>query len=331
MSDQTNPVAPEAPVKTASEIYPPSTEVIARAHVKDWHAMHEYAVRHPDQFWADHADELGWYQPWDTVLDDTNKPFFKWFTGGRTNIVHNAIDRHLRTHRKNKLALIWEGEDGSERTFSYFALNREVSKFANVLKALGVQEGRPGHHLHGPRPRAAVRHAGLRQDRRDPLGGLRRLLGRGAARPHRRRAESRCWSPATAASCAARSSSSKKIVDEALQRTRRPWRRDRRASAPATTVEWRRPRPLVARPDGPADRQRQVRDRADGRRGPAVHPLHLRHHRQAQGHRAHPRRLHGGHLHHLRSMSSTSRTRTATGARPTRAGSPATPTSSTRR
>ena len=68
-------------------------------------------------------------------------PFYKWFTGGKINIVNNAIDRHLNTWRRNKLALIWEGEPGDYRTYSYHALNREVSKFANVLKSMGVKKG----------------------------------------------------------------------------------------------------------------------------------------------------------------------------------------------
>ena len=74
-------------------------------------------------------------------MDDSQAPFFKWFVGGKTNIVHNALDRHLRTYHKNKLALIWEGEPGDVRTFSYFALNREVCKFANVLRSMGVRKG----------------------------------------------------------------------------------------------------------------------------------------------------------------------------------------------
>jgi acetyl-CoA synthetase len=85
---------------------------------------------------------LEWFKKWDKVLDDSNKPFFKWFVGAKTNIVHNAIDRHLKTYRKNKLALIWESEDGKDhRTFSYFAMNREVSRMANIIKAMGVQKG----------------------------------------------------------------------------------------------------------------------------------------------------------------------------------------------
>jgi acetyl-CoA synthetase len=75
------------------------------------------------------------------VLDDSNKPFYKWFVGGKTNIVYNCLDRHVASWRKNKLALIWEGEKGEMRSFSYHALNREVCMFANVLRSMGVHKG----------------------------------------------------------------------------------------------------------------------------------------------------------------------------------------------
>jgi acetyl-CoA synthetase len=75
------------------------------------------------------------------VLDSSKAPFFKWFVGGKTNIVHNALDRHVKSWRKNKLALLWEGEDGEQRTYSYFKLWKEVNRFANVLKAMGVKKG----------------------------------------------------------------------------------------------------------------------------------------------------------------------------------------------
>ena len=82
----------------------------------------------------------------------SDRPFFKWFVGGKTNIAHNALDRHVKSlGRKNKLAMIWEGEDGEQRTYSYFRLWKEVNRFANVLKSMGVEEGRPRHHLHGAR------------------------------------------------------------------------------------------------------------------------------------------------------------------------------------
>jgi acetyl-CoA synthetase len=124
------------------DVYYPSEQVVAQARLKDWDALAEKAGKDLEGFWADEASELEWYKKWDKVLDDSNKPFFKWFVGARTNIVHNAVDRHLKTHRKNQLALIWESEDGKDhRTYSYFAMNREVSRMANIIKAMGVQKG----------------------------------------------------------------------------------------------------------------------------------------------------------------------------------------------
>ena len=94
-----------------------------------------------EAFWAKEASELHWFQTWDKVLDDSNKPFYQWFTGGKVNIVYNCLDRHTETSRRNKLALLWEGEKGEFRSYSYFALRRETCKFANVLRSLGVQKG----------------------------------------------------------------------------------------------------------------------------------------------------------------------------------------------
>ena len=123
------------------EVFYPAQAVVDQANVKEYDELYRYSIEDPEGFWGDRASELGWYKKWDKVLDDSNAPFYKWFVGGKTNIVHNAIDRHLKTWRRNKLALIWEGEKGDVRTFSYHALNREVSKFANVLKSMGVKKG----------------------------------------------------------------------------------------------------------------------------------------------------------------------------------------------
>jgi acetyl-CoA synthetase len=131
-------------------IYHPAPHIVENANItaymrskgfSTWEELYRWSIEHPELFWADMANRLEWYEPWEKVLDDSNKPFYKWFVGGKFNIVHNAIDRHLKTARRNKQALIWEGEDGSYRAFSYFGINREVSKFANVLKSMGVQQG----------------------------------------------------------------------------------------------------------------------------------------------------------------------------------------------
>jgi acetyl-CoA synthetase len=123
-------------------VYHPPQEIVTAAHVPDYDALRAEAAADPVAFWEARAKELlNWYAPWESVLDDSNAPFFKWFAGGKTNVVLNALDRHQRTSTRNKIALVWEGEDGSLRTFSYFALNREVCQFANVLKSMGVQKG----------------------------------------------------------------------------------------------------------------------------------------------------------------------------------------------
>jgi acetyl-CoA synthetase len=140
-STETAEVASDGRPALSGEVFYPSEEVAAQATITD----HEVQTRRADVdlegFWAERAEELEWYQKWDTVLDDTGKPFFKWFVGAKTNIVHNALDRHINTWRKNKLALIWEGENGDVRTLSYHALNREVCRFANVLRSMGVGKG----------------------------------------------------------------------------------------------------------------------------------------------------------------------------------------------
>ena len=131
----------ESQTQLEGDVVLPAPEAVAHAHVKEYETLYRRSIDDPESFWGEIAGELEWYRKWDRVLDDSQAPFFKWFVGARTNIVHNAIDRHLKTYRKNKLALIWEGEPGDKRTFSYYALNREVSKFANVLKSMGVHKG----------------------------------------------------------------------------------------------------------------------------------------------------------------------------------------------
>ena len=123
------------------ELYHPSDEVLKNAHIKDYDSLYKKSILERESFWAEEAEKLFWHKKWDKVLDDSNKPFYKWFVGGKTNIIANAIDRHLETSVRNKMALIWEGEPGDVKTYSYHALNREVSKFANVLMAMGAKKG----------------------------------------------------------------------------------------------------------------------------------------------------------------------------------------------
>jgi acetyl-CoA synthetase len=124
-----------------SDVYHPTPSTVRESHVPDYEALRKEAARDLKRFWEGRAKELDWYAPWSKVLDDSKAPFYQWFVGGKTNVVLNALDRHQNTATRNTLALIWEGENGDLRTFSYFALNREVCQFANVLKSMGVKRG----------------------------------------------------------------------------------------------------------------------------------------------------------------------------------------------
>jgi len=125
-------------------LFPPSAEFSARAHVPSIEAyerLYAEADTDPEKFWGGIASQLEWFQPWTKVLDWSGAPFAKWFVGGKLNLSHNCLDRHLTTWRKNKAALIWEGEPGEIRTLTYQQLHSEVCRFANVLKSLGVKTG----------------------------------------------------------------------------------------------------------------------------------------------------------------------------------------------
>ncbi len=125
-------------------VFAPPADFAEQAHIRSFDAyqqLYEKAKADPESFWAELAEqELDWFKKWDTVLD-WQPPFAKWFVGGRLNISHNCLDRHLTTWRRNKAAIIWEGEPGDSRTLTYAQLHREVCQAANMLKGLGVQKG----------------------------------------------------------------------------------------------------------------------------------------------------------------------------------------------
>jgi acetyl-CoA synthetase len=119
--------------------YPPDRDFSAAAHVRD-EALYREAEADLEGFWAARAAELDWFVKWHTVLE-WNVPDAKWFLGGKLNVAYNCVDRHLRGARRNKAALVWVGEPGDRRTLTYWDLYREVNRFANGLKKLGVQKG----------------------------------------------------------------------------------------------------------------------------------------------------------------------------------------------
>jgi acetyl-CoA synthetase len=124
-------------------LFDPPSEFSAKAHVgslAEYERLCADADRDPEAFWGSIARELDWFEPFKKVLE-WDAPWAKWFVGGKINLTHNCLDRHLATWRKNKAAIIWEGEPGDIRTLTYLQLHSEVSKFANVLKSLGVKKG----------------------------------------------------------------------------------------------------------------------------------------------------------------------------------------------
>ena len=124
-------------------VFLPPPSFADEAHVKSMAQLQELraqAQADPDAFWARMAGELDWFKKWDKVLE-WKAPHAQWFVGGELNISYNCLDRHLATWRRNKAALIWEGEPGEQRTITYQQLHQEVCKFANVLKGAGVVKG----------------------------------------------------------------------------------------------------------------------------------------------------------------------------------------------
>ncbi len=123
--------------------FPPPPEFAARAHIKsvaEYEKLWQRAKDDPEGFWAEQARALHWFQPWQKVLV-WNEPHARWFDGGKLNVCFNCVDRHLEGPRKNKAAIIWEGEPGDSRVLRYQDLHREVCKFANALKDLGIRAG----------------------------------------------------------------------------------------------------------------------------------------------------------------------------------------------
>ncbi len=122
-----------------NEKFYPSTEKVSSGEKRkqEW----EKSLKNPQTFWAEKAKAIDWFKPYSKVLDDSNPPFYKWFPDGELNISYNALDRHVKTARKNKLAYIWEGEMGEVKTYTYYQLYKEVNKLAKALKDYGLKKG----------------------------------------------------------------------------------------------------------------------------------------------------------------------------------------------
>jgi len=126
-------------VLTEERVFEPSDSFKDQAHIDaaTYRRLYRQSIADPEGFWAEQAAEnLDWFAPWDKTLDGQ-----RWFVGGKLNLSHNCLDRHLLTENRHKAALIWEGEPGDTRTFTYLQLHQQVCRFANTLQALGVQKG----------------------------------------------------------------------------------------------------------------------------------------------------------------------------------------------
>ncbi len=127
-----------------NEKFPPPPHFVKHASIssmQQFEQLYAAAKADPEKFWAERAQDVHWFQRWTKVLDWSDPPFAKWFVGGRTNISYNCLDRHLSTWRRNKAAIIWEGENFEQRILTYQELHRKVAKFANALKDLGAKPG----------------------------------------------------------------------------------------------------------------------------------------------------------------------------------------------
>jgi acetyl-CoA synthetase len=126
-----------------NRLFTPPKDFSRRARIKsarEYRRLYDESLQNPEKFWADAAEELHWFQKW-TKVRDWNLPQAQWFLNGQTNLSYNCLDRHLDSARKNKAALIWEGEPGQTRILTYQQLHYEVCRLANALVSLGVQEG----------------------------------------------------------------------------------------------------------------------------------------------------------------------------------------------
>jgi len=122
------------------KVFKPNYMLVEEAHVKNWEAEIEKG-KDIEKYWAEKAEQFEWFQKWDQVLDESNKPFYKWFTNGKINLAYNAVDRWIHTDKRNQVAIPDANERGDEKKLTYYELYREVNKMANALKNLGVEKG----------------------------------------------------------------------------------------------------------------------------------------------------------------------------------------------
>ncbi len=267
--------------------FPPPPAFAEQANFSD-PDVYERARQDPEAFWAEQAEHLTWFKKWDRVLDWDDAPFAKWFVGGKLNIAYNCLDRHIEAGKGDKVAYYWEGEPGDKRTITYSELKDEVCKASNALKELDVVKGDRVVIYMPMIPELVVTLLACAR-----IGALHTVVFGGfsadAVRDRINDSEAEIVITSDGGYRRGAPSALKPQVDEAIEGA--PSDREgagRQAHGPGHRHEggagllverYRRP---------PVDRARAG---VDGQRGHAVPALHLRHDRQAEGHRAHHRRL----------------------------------------
>ena len=277
----------------SEKIYDVPAEWKSRAFIDDakYQAMYAHSIKDPNGFWAEAAKRIHWTKPFTKVKNTSYAPdnvSIKWFEDGVTNVSYNCVDRHLEK-RGDQIAIIWEGDDPTkDRKITYKELHAEVQQFANVLKARGVKKGDRVTIYHADDPGSGLRHARLHAHRRGPFGRVRRLFAGLARRPHR----------GCKVDCVI-------TADEGLRGGKPvPLKANADAAADKAGIV---DDVIVVRHTGGKVAMKAGRDfyydeiaedgsggmpvRADERGRPAVHPLHLRLDRKAEGRAAHHRRL----------------------------------------
>ena len=155
-------------------VFPPSADFAAQANASS--EMYDEAAADRLAFWAEQARYLTWEREFDEILDWSDAPFARWFTGGTLNVAYNCVDRHVENGFGAQVAIRFEGESGDRRDITYAELKDDVCKAANALLELGVASGdRSRCHLHADDSGSDRRHAGVRAHRRSTLGRLRRI------------------------------------------------------------------------------------------------------------------------------------------------------------
>ena len=277
----------------SDKVYDVPAEWAKRAWVNaaKYKEMYQRSISDPEAFWAEHGKRIDWFKPYTKVKNtsfDAHNVSIKWFEDGVTNVAHNCIDRHL-PKRASQTAIIWEGDDPSKSEAHHLCRAcGSGGPFRQRAERPRRQEGRSRHHLSADDSRGGLRDARLRAHRRDPFGRVRRLLARRPRRPHRRRQ--------IRGRDHRRRRSARRPEGAAQGQCRRGDRESGRRQDRDRRQAYRRRRRLATRARRLAARSRTDGDGglsggADERGGPAVHPLHVRLDRRAQGRRAHHRRL----------------------------------------